>query len=536
MAAYAVAEPGSRILDPACGAGALLRAALARGAGACVGVDLDDDAAAAARHELGEGARVLQADFLDLQPEDLGGPFDAVVANPPYLRQEAIPGPRKARMRRRFEDALGERVGGRLDLLGYFLLHLTSFLRPGGTLAFLSSAAWLTTGYGRVLRRFLAREYRIDEVTESAVEPWFHEARVRGVLVLARRQRQPPAGHRVIFRRLGVPIGETGAGDRRPVDQAHLLDGGSWGPHLRTPAVLASLRGALPGAWTELGDRARARFGLKSGADRFFVVRDGVDGHGRPWSGPSRALRPFLLSPMELGGLEVDPASLTRRLIVLRPDDVEDPRVAAHVAAGEALGIHRRPTCAARGAAWYALRPAEPPPIVWTRTVQYRHLVAANPHGALINNNLICLWPRDPAGVQALLVSLNSAWTHLERRARGRVSNEGKVKTEVGDLASMRVLDPAHLGVVPLELLEGRPIVELSREMDHPGRRRFERLVLQACGMPRDEADGWVERLADAVKEAEALERGWERRFRRGRNKALRAGCSPPSNDDGGRP
>ena len=529
MAAYAAADPGCRVLDPACGAGALLEAALAGGAGACVGVDLDDDAAAAARLGLGDRARVVCADFLDLQPEDLGAPFDAVVANPPYLRQEAIPGPRKALMRRRFAEELGEPVGGRLDLLGYFLLHLTGFLRPGGTLAFLSSAAWLTSGYGRVLRRFLAREYCIDEVTESVVEPWFHEARVRAVLVLARRRRRPPAGHEVIFQRLEVPIREAVASEGRPVAQTHLTDGRSWGPHLRTPTLLAQLRDALPDVWVDLGDRARARFGLKSGADRFFVLRDGVDGHGRPWSGRPDALRPFLLSPMELDGLEVDPSSLTRRLLVLRPDDVHDPTVAAHVAAGEALGFHRRPTCAgrgeARGANWFALRPAAPPPVVWTRTVQYRHLVAANPHGVLLNNNLVCLWPREPTGVHALLVSLNSAWTHLERLARGRVSNEGKVKTEVGDLATMRVLDPARLADVPLELLQGRPIVELSREMDHPDRRRFEALVLQALGAGPDEAVRWVARLAEVVQRAEALERGWERRYRKGRNKPPRARC-----------
>ncbi len=538
MAAYGVAGTGGRVLDPACGAGALVAAALDRGAGPCVGVDLDPDAVAVARGALGERSRIVHGDFLDTEPADLGGRFDAVLANPPYLRHEAISGERKARLQRRFADEIGERIGGRLDLLGYFLLHLTRFLRPGGRLAFLSSAAWLTSGYGAVLRRFLARNYRVDQVLESVAEPWFSEARVRGALVLARRDAAVPSDHAVVFRRLERPEVDLATRGGQAVDQRQLDTGDSWGPHLRTPPLLRALREAHPEIWSPLGRRARVRFGIKTGADRFFVFRDGVDGDGRPWSGPPDALKPFVLSPMELDRLDIRPDGLGRRLLVLEPADRADPRVAAHIAAGEAAGLHRRATCAARKGDWACLAPPPPPPVVWTRTVQYRHLVAANPCGALINNNLLCLWPREPTTTRALLVSLNSAWTHLERQARGRVSNEGKVKTEVGDLPDMAVLDPARLAKVSLEPLRGRPIVDLATEMDHPSRREFEGAVLTALGLGAGESRAWVERLARAIQGLDAAERRWERLFRDRRNRrpgknATGSGCSPANEPDG---
>jgi SAM-dependent methyltransferase len=538
MAAYGMPRPGGRVLDPACGAGALVAAAFDLGAGPCVGVDLDLDAVAVARGALGERARIVHGDFLDTEPEDLGGRFDAVLANPPYLRHEAISGPRKARLQRRFADEIGERIGGRLDLLGYFLIHLTRFLRPGGRLAFLSSAAWLTSGYGAVLRRFLARNYRIDQVLESVAEPWFSEARVRGALVLARREAPVPAGHAVVFRRLERPEVDLTTHDGQAVEQQRLDTGDSWGPHLRTPALLRELREARPRIWSPLGCHARVRFGIKTGADRFFVFRDGVDGHGRPWSGPPDALKPFVLSPMELDRLDIDPDRLRRRLLVLEPADRTDPAVAEHVAAGEERGLHRRPTCAARKGAWCCLVPPPPPPVVWTRTVQYRHLVAANPGGALINNNLLCLWPREPTTTRALLVSLNSAWTHLERQACGRVSNEGKVKTEVGDLPDMAVLDPARLAGVSLDPLRGRPLVDLATEMDHPSRREFEEAVLTALGSSASESRDWVERLAHAVQGLDAAERRWERLYRARRNRrpgknVTGPGCSPANEPDG---
>lgn len=538
MAAYGVSGSGGRVLDPACGAGALIAAALDRGACACVGVDLDADAVTVAREAVGQGARIVHGDFIETEPGDLGGSFDAVLANPPYLRHEAISGPRKARLQRRFAAEIGERIGGRLDLLGYFLIHLTRFLAPGGRLAFLSSAAWLTSGYGEVLRRFLARNYRIDQVLESVAEPWFSEARVRGALVLARRDPDPPAGHAVVFRRLERPEVDLAARDGRHVVQRRLASGDSWGPHLRTPPLLRELRGAHPRIWSELGRHARVRFGIKTGADRFFVFRDGADGYGTPWPGPAGALRPFVLSPMELDHLDIDPGHLRRELLVLEPTERDDPAIAGHVAAGEARGLHRRATCAARKGGWFRLAPSPAPPVVWTRTVQYRHLVAANPGGALINNNLLCLWPRDPTTTHALLVALNSAWTHLERQARGRVSNEGKVKTEVGDLPAMAILDPARLGGVRLAPLRGRPIADLATEMDHPARRAFETAVLTALGIGAREAAAWVDRLARAVRHIQDNERRWERLYRDRRNRrpgnnATGAGCFPPSSPDG---
>jgi len=157
--------------------------------------------------------------------------------------------------------------------------------------------------------------------------------------------------------------------------------------------------------------------------------------------------------------------------------------------------------------------------VLWTRTVQYRHLVAANPEGALVNNNLIALQPREGIELAGLLASLNSGWTFLERYAHGRVSNEGKVKTEVGDLPTLRVPDPRRLAGVGLDPIEGRPIGRLDRELERPDRRAFEGNVLTALGLPAADAEAWLERLAAAVHAISAQERRWEAAYRRGKGR-----------------
>ena len=85
-----------RIVDPACGDGRFLVAAASRLAATgrpveVVGVDIDSDAAEAARRALtaaGVGHRILHGDALTIDWSALGA-FDLVIGNPPFLSQMA---------------------------------------------------------------------------------------------------------------------------------------------------------------------------------------------------------------------------------------------------------------------------------------------------------------------------------------------------------------------------------------------------------------------------------------------------------------
>jgi len=95
---------GATVLDPACGGGALLAAAdgLARAVGARLalrGLDVAPLAVAAARERLG----LLGADAAIRRADALAArwpPADLVLANPPFLRHEALPPAEKARAAR----------------------------------------------------------------------------------------------------------------------------------------------------------------------------------------------------------------------------------------------------------------------------------------------------------------------------------------------------------------------------------------------------------------------------------------------------
>jgi len=125
--------------------------------------------------------------------------LDAIVGNPPYVRQEDIPKTPKSKKdplpgTKEFyklvaEHTYGTDLSGRSDLHVYFWLHAARFLHHGGRMGLLTSSQWLDVDYGFRLQEFILRHFEIEAVFESRDEPWFVGARVATVATLLRRQR-----------------------------------------------------------------------------------------------------------------------------------------------------------------------------------------------------------------------------------------------------------------------------------------------------------------------------------------------------------
>ena len=180
-----------RVCDPAIGEGAFLLAAVdvlvehlvaaglspgdARaGAVRCVrGVDVDPRAVAAAHAALGGDPAQLQVgDALALDwpaafPAAFArGGFDAVIGNPPYVRQEHLAAHKP--LLRRYAS-----YDGSADLYVYFIELAHRLARPGGRFCLITPNKWLTAGYGRALRRHLATQHSVEGVVDLARMPLF---------------------------------------------------------------------------------------------------------------------------------------------------------------------------------------------------------------------------------------------------------------------------------------------------------------------------------------------------------------------------
>jgi hypothetical protein len=89
------------------------------------------------------------------------GGFDAVIGNPPYVRQELL-GSIKPRLQQEFPSV----YNGLADLYVYFYDRGLQILKPGGMLAYVTTNKWMKAGYGEALRRTLARMHDLRRIVD----------------------------------------------------------------------------------------------------------------------------------------------------------------------------------------------------------------------------------------------------------------------------------------------------------------------------------------------------------------------------------
>ena len=265
--------------------------------------------------------------------------LDAVIGNPPYIRQEMIDRADKDSYRRLFERQWpGQtRLTGRSDIYAYFFTHAAHLLRPGGHLGFVTSIGWLDTDYGFRLQEFFLRNFRVVAVIESQVEKWFEDARVTTAVTVLQREpdRRKREDNLVRFIQLKMPLAEiysqtldrplsdegeaarqadmdavrdlieeidedqtTGYWRVKVRTQRELWEegvgppaetrsdakpaqyqGGKWRQYIRGPEIWFELMARARSRMTQLHELAEVRRGFTSGVDRFYCVRDVTQQH-----------------------------------------------------------------------------------------------------------------------------------------------------------------------------------------------------------------------------------------------------------------
>jgi adenine-specific DNA-methyltransferase len=140
-----------RVLDPGVGTGELLAAVARREPAArLTGWDIDGSALAAAA-ELVPNAELVRRSAL----EPPGGPFDLVIANPPYFQVRVTP-----ELRRRFGDV----ISGRANAFALFFKAGLDLLAPGGRLAYIVPPSMNSGAYFEALREHIVSRGRLTHL------------------------------------------------------------------------------------------------------------------------------------------------------------------------------------------------------------------------------------------------------------------------------------------------------------------------------------------------------------------------------------
>lgn len=227
---------------------------------------------------------------LKAPPAGRGG-FDIVIANPPYVRQEAIKDQKPALQAEPYEC-----FDGVADLLVYFYERAVKLLRPGGVLTFITSNKFYRAGYGEKLRGYLARELTLHRLIDFGDAPVFEAIAYASILEGTRTAPPADATARVYtwekempFERIDPIVVARG----QAIRQNELTPDG-W--QLESPVVLALLA-KLRANGAPLGEYVKGRFyrGILTGLNEAFIVDRGTrDRLIREHKSSAEILKPFL--------------------------------------------------------------------------------------------------------------------------------------------------------------------------------------------------------------------------------------------------
>jgi adenine-specific DNA-methyltransferase len=211
------------------------------------------------------------ADFFDphwMFGQSLADGFDIVIANPPYVRQEAIKGFKPLLKEQKYEC-----YEGSADLFVFFYERSVKLLREGGVLCFITPNKFYRSGYGAKLRDYLKRELTLECLIDFGDAPVFEA--IAYASILTGTKLKPTAESPVIgctwnedtgFDNIFDTVRETGL--RFP--QAELRSDG-W--RLGSPLAI-KLLDKIRNAGKPLGEYVNQQWywGIKTGLNAAYVV------------------------------------------------------------------------------------------------------------------------------------------------------------------------------------------------------------------------------------------------------------------------
>ena len=130
--------------------------------------------------------------FVDLAGRDwaVDGGFDAMIGNPPYVRQESL-----ASLKPFFAANFAQVYHGAADLFVYFFAQGVRQLRSGGRLAYISSNSWLRANYASALRAYLRTHVTIETLVDIGDNHIFEDAADVYPAIPVVRKLPPPPDH-----------------------------------------------------------------------------------------------------------------------------------------------------------------------------------------------------------------------------------------------------------------------------------------------------------------------------------------------------
>ncbi len=388
--------------------------------------------------------------------------FNCVVGNPPYTRQEEIAeiAPEDRQYKGKLIDKALKDINGRqiadiprrAGIYVYFFVHGVKFLRNGGRFGFVVSESWLDVDYGKGLQEFLLKNYKIIAIIGSKVERWFEDADINTCIVILEKcsgddHRKERDENLVRFVYLKKPLRyfvppaqdiwekqvtrinaikdkfiKTILAHNDPYDgddfrifpkpQKELWEesydaerkkyvGSKWGKYFRAPDIFFKILDKYRGKFVPLNQIAEVKFGIKTGARKFFYLTEkqiqSLRLEQECWTHKSKgAIVPnyIVTSIKDNKCIEVQADKLRYRILIINKDkrQLKGTNILSYIKRGEEQDFNKRPTCKSRDR-WYSLGKVIKAQILSPYAAGDRMVILLNETGVFANDNLVHISP-----------------------------------------------------------------------------------------------------------------------------------------------
>lgn len=430
--------------------------------------------------------------------------YDCIVGNPPYTRQEEMSeitgqiGYKDELIKKALYMGKGKlaTISKRAGIYAYFFVHGTKFLKNGGRFGFIVSNSWMDVDYGKGLQELFLKNYKIIAILESKVERWFEEADINTCIVIlekcndARERDENIVRFVYLFKPLRHFIPPAQDIWEKQKERLHAIDklkqtilfhndfyhtddfriypknqkelwkegfdegarkyeGAKWGKYLRAPEIFFKILEKNKGKLVPLKKLADVRFGIKTGANKFFyLTKEEIQAKGIEkyfWMHKDKEgnwlPNNIIVSPREGKQVVLEPESLKKVILFVSENksSLRRKRILTHIRHGERKGFHKRPTCSSRKM-WYSLEVRKPWPILHPMIHNERQVVLFNKHGVQVDHNLFEIRPRNEEDTNGILCFLLSTVGMLLKEFGGRTNlGQGALKTEGIDIEKLFV-------------------------------------------------------------------------------------------------
>ena len=444
-----------RVLDPTCGGGVFLTAALNEGSQLQIelfGADISAESLHATELALAArsaNAHLLKQNFFTIpSPNEPEGPWplmDAVVGNPPFIRYQLHAGESR-RLSQVASARAGVKLSGLASAWAATLVHASTFLNPDGTLGMVLPKELLSVNYAEPIRSWLTTRFaQVDLITFDRL--LFPGAQAQVVLLVAkgtggtnRVGLHEANGTRLEHLDLANPTTEVPMGSGKWTSYAVAEESAA---HTR----LLGARGFVP-----LHHYGKVRLGTVTGANRYFALTEPTRiAYGLT---EAQVLRICPPGSRHLQGSRFRMRDWERlrdegeRVWLLRPGPEDrSPGLVRYLREGERMGIPSAYKCLARKH-WWIPPVAEPPDLLFTYMSNRFPRLVANDAGASCLNTLhgLHLDTGIPPGTarKLALLAMNSG-TMLHAEMTGRSYGGGVLKMEPREAAALLVPSPELL-------------------------------------------------------------------------------------------